>query len=105
MGSLVLYLFFLVLQVFFYLSLDVYYKRNKFFKTLLEKSFKFISSKKDSIFAFHSSFILLSAEINAIVEKKNCKKDALMSCSIGCIKIIFTLSIEVIAFYMQVFII
>lgn len=105
MRSLVLNLFFLVLQVSFDLSLDVYYKRDEFFKTLLEKRFKFISTKKDDIFAFHSSFILLSAEVNPIVEKKSCKKDALMSCSTGCIKIIFTLSIKVIAFYMQAFII
>lgn len=72
---------------------------------MLKKDLKFVLSRKNNIFAFYLSLILLLAKINFILIKQKYKKDALMICSIGYVKIIFILLVKIVAFYMQTFII
>lgn len=43
--------------------------------------------------------MLLSAKINLILKEQSCKKETLVTCSIGYIKMILALLIEVIALY------
>lgn len=45
--------------------------------------------------------MLLAIEIYSIIEKQGCKKDALGARGTGYIKMIFALSIKVVAFYME----
>lgn len=49
--------------------------------------------------------MLLPTEVNIISEKQSCKKDTLVTYSIGCIKIILKLLTKVVTLYMQAFIV
>lgn len=49
--------------------------------------------------------MLLLAEVNPVLEKQNCRRDAFMAHGSGYIKMILILSTKVIALYMQAFII
>lgn len=69
MKSLVLNFFLLVLEISLNLTLDTSHKHGRFFKTLLKKSFKFISSRRSNIVIFDLSFMLLLAAIDLIVEE------------------------------------
>lgn len=100
-----MYFFKLILKVFFDLILDTVYKYDGFFKTLLEKNFKFISSKRNCTFVFYLSFMLLLAKINLVLENWNRNKDAFMTCIISYVEIILTLLTEIIAFYIWVFLV
>lgn len=105
MKSSILDFFLLVLGIPLDLALDTSHKQVGFSKTLPKKSLKFVLSKKDGIVTFNLSFVLLPMEVNLVLEKKNCKKDAFIAYNSGRVKIIFTLSIEVIALYIQAFIV
>lgn len=64
MKSLVLYFFLLVLKISFNLTLDIVYKRSRFFKTLLKKGLKFVLYEEKNSVLFNLSFVFLLAEIN-----------------------------------------
>lgn len=100
-----MYFFLLVLRISLDFYLDASYKQDRFSKTLPKKSFKFVLNRKIGIIAFHLNFMLLLAKIDLLTEKQSCKRDALVFCGIGRIKIIFALLIKVIALYIQVFIV
>lgn len=91
--------------ILFDFSSDAYYKYNRFFKTLLEKSLEFVLYKKDGIIVFNLSLVLLPAKIDLITEKQNCKKDTFRDCGTNYVKIILALLAKVVALYMWGFII
>lgn len=95
----------MILKILLNFSPDVYYKYDRFSKTLPKKSFKFVLIKKNDIFAFNLSFILLLVEINLISKKQSYKNDMFIAYNIGYIKIIFILLTKIVAFYIQVLII
>lgn len=95
----ILNFFLLVLKILLNLCLDAYHKYNRFSKTLTKKDFKFVSSKKNSIFMFYTNFLLLPAKIDLILEKQIYKEITLVAFNIGCVKIIFTLLTKIIALY------
>lgn len=72
---------------------------------MLKKNFEFDSSRRDNTVALNLSFILLPAEVDFIIEKQNCKKDAFKIGGIGYVKIIFVLPVEVIILNIWLFII
>lgn len=74
-------------------------------KTLLKKSFKFVPNRENNIVMFNLSFLLLSVKFNTILEKKSHQKDVIVACGIGHINIILALLIEIIALYIQAFIV
>lgn len=78
------------------LSLNVGYKRYRFFKTLPEKGFDFVLNEKDNTIIFNLSLILLQLEVDLIAKKQDCKKDTFGVCGIGRLKRIFVLSIKII---------
>lgn len=81
------------------LSLENGYKCSRLSKTLLKKGLEFALYRRNSIVAFDMSFVLLSIEIDYILEKQSCKKDALMFHSSGYVKMVFTLLIKVVALH------
>lgn len=99
MRSLVLIFFLLVLKIPFNLSPDTSYKCNRFFKTLLKKSLKFVPSRRDGIIEFKLNFILLLAKFDHILEEQGRKKDVLGAHGIGYVKMVFPLLIEVVILY------
>lgn len=78
---------------------DISYKQGKFSKILLEKDLEFAPNKKSNVITFNLGLILLPAEINSILEKQSCKKDALIAYSIDCIKIVLILLTKIVTFY------
>lgn len=58
-----------MLEISLNFSPDTGHKRSKFSKILPKKSFKFVSRKKDSIFIFKLSFLLLLVKVDPIQEK------------------------------------
>lgn len=91
--------FLLVLRILLNIYLNTYYKCNKFSKTLLEKSFKFISNRENNIIALYLSLMLFLTEIDFVAKKQNCKRDIFMIYSSSYIKMIRILQIEVITLY------
>lgn len=59
-------LFLLVLKISLDFSSDANHKGDRFFEVLLEKSFEFVTSKKDGIIAFNLGLVLLSAKVDLI---------------------------------------
>lgn len=53
---------------------DASYKQDRFFENLLQKTLKFVLSRRDNIITFNFNFILLPAEVNLILEKQGCKR-------------------------------
>lgn len=91
----------LILRIPLYLSPDAGYKYNRFLKTLLKKGLEFVLSKRDGTVAFNLSFVLLLVEVTLILEKQVYKKDALKTCDIGRVKIIFLISTKIVAFHIR----
>ena len=100
MRNAVLYFFLLVLQVSFNFTPDVVYKRGGFSETLSEEGLEFVSSEKSNPVPLNLTFVLLPVEIDPISEEQGCKGDALEVRGTGRVKIIFTLSAEVITLHM-----
>lgn len=75
MKSLILYFFQLVLEIPLNLDLNANYKRGRFFKTLLEKGFKFILSKSKAV-AFDLSLVLLLGKIDLVTKEQSRKRNA-----------------------------
>ena len=84
---------------------NVVYKCSRFSMTLLKESFEFVLCESSNPVLLNLNLVLLSAEVNLILEEQNCKRDALVACGIGCIEIIFTMLTKVVTFYIQAFII
>ena len=101
MKSSILYFLLLMLGIPLNLGLDAGHKQSRFPKTLSEKRLKFLSHKGSGTVAFNLSFVLLPAEIDLILKEQDCKKDVLGACGIGYIKMVFALSTEVIALYIE----
>lgn len=64
----------LILQISFNFYSNVYYKSIEFFKTLLKKSYKLIANKQKNTIALSSSFVLLLAEVDFLLQKKKIAK-------------------------------
>lgn len=105
MESLILNFFLLILQILLNFGPDASHKQNEFSKTLSEKGFKFVLSKRDRIVASNLSFVLLPAKIDPVLKKRGHKGDTFVTCGSGHIKIIFTLLTEVVILYIQAFIV
>lgn len=86
-----MYFFLLLLGILLNLGLDANYKQVKFFKTLLEKSFKFVLQKRNNNIAFMLRFVLLLIEVDQILEKQGRKRHAFVVYSSDHVKIILTL--------------
>lgn len=82
------------------LGLDISYKQGEFSITLPDKGLKFVPSKKNDTVVFNLDFMLIPAEIDFILEKRDYKGDTLKVNDTGAIKIIFALSIEIVTYYM-----
>lgn len=80
-------------------------KKNRFLEILLEKNLEFVLCKKDNIIAFNLNFMLLLAKIDLISEIQSRRKETLIVCNIGYIKIVLALLAKVIAYLMQTFIV
>lgn len=65
----VLYFFLLVLGVFFNFTLDAIHEGGRLAETLMKKSFEFVPNRKNSIVAFHLSFVLLPVIIDPFPEE------------------------------------
>lgn len=89
----------LILAIFFNLNPDIGQKQGKFSKILSKKGLKFISTKKNGLVALNLGLLLLPAEVDPIQKKQNYKKKTLMVYSICYIKMIFALSIKIIALH------
>lgn len=89
----------MVLEIPLNLCLNIYYKRNRFSKTLLNKSFKLISSIRNNTITFHLRLVLLPAEINFVAEEQSYKQDAFISYNTGRFEIILILPTKVITIY------
>lgn len=57
-------------------SLYVGYKQCEFYKTLPKTNLTFFPSGRDRTITFNLSFVLLSAEVNLILEEQSHKRDA-----------------------------
>lgn len=99
MKSLILNFFLGVLKILFGFNPVVGHKNGGFFEILLERSLKFVSSKRDGTVLFNLSLILLSAEVDFIPEKWNYKGNILGVYGTGHIKIVLILLAEVVIFY------
>ena len=97
----ILYFLLLVLGIPFDLGPNASYKQGRFSKTLLEKGLEFVPRRGDGIVTFNLSFVLLPAEVNPVLEERGCKGDAFVACDSGHIKMVLTLSTEIIVLYMQ----
>lgn len=89
------------MRISFDLSPDASYKSNRFSETLLEKSLKFVPSKRDGIVAFNLGFMLLPAKVDSIAKEQSCKRNALAIRGTGCMKIIFALLTKVLTFHVK----
>lgn len=67
--SLILHFFLLILEILFNPALDIFYKYNRFFKTLLKKGLELILNKGNSSISFLSGFILFLLKVDLILEK------------------------------------
>ena len=81
---------------------DASHERGGFSETLPEKGLEFIPNRGNSIVALHLSFVLLLVKVNRISEEQSHKGDAFVAYSSSRIKMILTLSTEIIALHMQV---
>lgn len=72
------------------------HKGSRLSKVLLEKSLKFVLSKKDGIVIFNLGLILLLVKVDSILEKQGCKKNALRAHVIGYVKIVLALLTKVV---------
>lgn len=97
--SLILYFFLLILGVFFNLTLDIIYKRNRFSKTFPKKSLKFVPYRGCGPVILDLSLILLLVEVDLILKKQGYKRDAFLAFSSSGFKMVFTLLTEIITFY------
>lgn len=66
---------------------------------MLEKSLKFILSKKAGTVAFNLGFVRLLAEFDPISEKQDYKGDVLEACITRRVEMVFALSKEVVTLY------
>lgn len=69
MRNQVLFFFLLVLRFRRNLILNIMYKYNEFFEALFKKDLKFISDNRDSLITFGLSHVLLSIEVDRILEE------------------------------------
>lgn len=82
-------------------GLDISYKEGGFSEILSKRGLKFVLSKKNNTVAFNLGQILLLAKVDIILEKWGRKRDALVTYDTGYVKIVFALSTEIIALYIQ----
>lgn len=92
--------FLLVLRILFNFSPDVGHKCGRFSKTLSKKGLEFILYRKNTTVVLNLSLMLLLVEIDFILKKQGCKRDALLAYSTGYVKIVLILLTKVVTFYM-----
>lgn len=71
----------------------------------MKKNLKLIFYKGDNTVAFNLSFVLWPAKVDFVLEEQDCEKNVFTAYDIGCVKIIFLLSIKVVTLHMQAFIV
>lgn len=91
----ILHFFLLIFRVSFNITPDIIYKYDKFFKTFLKKSFKFIPYTGTKLVMFKPDLMLLPIKANFLLEKQNCKKDIFIVFALGNFKIVFALPVKV----------
>ena len=101
MRNLILYFLLLVLGIPLNLCLNIGYKQGGFSKTLPKRGLKFVSNRGDGTIVFNLSLVLFPADVDSIMEKQRRKRDKLVACDIGRVKIILVLLTKVVALYMQ----
>lgn len=89
-----------MLRILLNLCLDADHKQGRFPKTLLEKDFEFILSRKGHTISFDLDFMLLPAKIDPVTKQRSRKEHALRAHSIGRVKIILLLSTKIVALHM-----
>lgn len=94
-----MYFLLLVFKISLNLGSDISYKQNRFSKILSEKNLKFIPNRRGNSIAFDLSLVLLPIEIDLIIKEKSWKENIFTIYGNGYIKIIFTLLIKVVAYY------
>ena len=97
----ILYFLLLVLGIPLDLGPDASHERGGFSETLPEKGLEFILGRRDGIVTFNLSFVLLPVEVNPISEERGCEGDAFVARGSGRVKIILTLSTEIITLHVQ----
>lgn len=95
----------LVLTILLDFSLNFSHKSNRFSEILLEKNYKFVTSRRDGTIIFYLGPVLLLAEVNPISEKLGHKKYILGACNIGRVKIVLLLLIKIVVLYIEVIIV
>lgn len=63
---------------------------------MLKKSFEFILNKISNIVIFNLNFVLLLEKFDSVPKKQCHKRDALIACDFGCVKMIFTLLTKIV---------
>ena len=81
------------------------HKSSRFSQVFLEESLEFLPAWRHGSIPLNPVFVLLPAKKNPILEKKSCKRYALMALGPSCLKMVFALLTEVIAFYVQILIV
>ena len=71
----------------------------------MKKGLEFVLNKRDGLVALNLGLVLLLAKVDSIPEQRSCKRNALMICGSGHVKMIFTLLTKVVALYMQALIV
>lgn len=105
MGCPILKFFQLVLGGFFDFTPDIINKSGEFSQVFLEKDFKFFLIWEYSVIIFDLVLVLLLIKEDSIIEKRSYKRYMFVALSFCYPKMVRVLMTEVVAFYMQVFII
>lgn len=100
MGSSILYIFSLILEVLFNFFLGKIYKIPRISKVFLDKNFKLYH-----VFVFDTKIILMPPKANLPLKKNSYKRNPSSIFGISDIKIIIILLIEVVIFYIELTII
>lgn len=100
MVSLILSFLLLVLRISLDSSLNAGYKDIGFSKALFKNGFELISSRRDGTVIFNLGLVLLPIEINPILKKQHCTKDALGARGNGFVKMVHALLTKIITLYM-----
>ena len=95
----ILYFLLLVLRVSLNLGPDVGHKRGGFSKTLLEKGLGFISSEGGDPVALKLGLVLLPVKVDSVLKEQSREENMFEPRSIGRVKMVLTLSTEVITLH------
>lgn len=87
-------------KILFNLSSNANHEGHRFSKTLVKKSFEFISSRRDSTITLNLRLVLILIKVDPISKEQNYKKNILETRGTGHIEMVLILLTEVVALYM-----